>query len=69
MLRFLCLGGKPIRLSASYKELPKYPSLGTSGHSLKKHGAYELILVSDVPQERKVSGIRFVYQVKTDGVN
>ena len=36
--------------------------------SLKKHGAYELVPITSVPNGRKVGGTRWVYKIKADGV-
>ena len=36
--------------------------------SLEKHGVYELIPITSVPNERKVIGTRWVHKSKADGV-
>ena len=35
--------------------------------SLEKHGVYELVLLTSVPNGRKVIGTRWVYKIKADG--
>ena len=36
--------------------------------SLEKHGVYELVPITSVPNGRKVVGTRWVYKIKADGV-
>ena len=36
--------------------------------SLEKHGMYELVPITSVPNGRKVVGTRWVYRIKADGV-